>query len=114
MPFINTKLNVRLSEEKETVLKARLGEAISLFPGKNEYWLMLNFSDNCRMWFRGYNNFPVAMVEVQLFGSANDDLCNKMTKTICQIFKEELDISPEHTYVKYEFIDTWGWNGENF
>ena len=114
MPFINTKLNVHLSEEKEAALKARLGEAISIFPGKNEYWLMLNFSDGCRMWFRGYNSFPVAMVEVQLFGTADSALCNEMTKTICQIFKEELNISPEHTYVKYEFIDTWGWNGENF
>lgn len=113
MPFIDTKLNVALSEEKEAVLKKRLGEAITCFPGKSEYWLMLNFSDNNRMWFRGYNSFPVAMVEVQLFGSATEDACAQMTKTICNIFKEELGISPEHTYVKYEFVDVWGWNGEN-
>jgi hypothetical protein len=62
MPFIDTKLNIRLSEEKETALKTKLGEAISTFPGKSEYWLMLNFTDNCRMWFRGYDRFPVAMV----------------------------------------------------
>ena len=114
MPFIDTKLNIKLTEEKEIALKKRLGEAISVFPGKNEYWLMLNFSDESRMWFRGYNSFPVAMVEVQIFGSADDATCNEMTKTICNIFKEELGISPEHTYVKYEFVDTWGWNGENF
>ena len=114
MPFIDTKLNIRLSEEKEKVLKARLGEAITCFPGKSEYWLMLNFSDNSRMWFRGYNNFPIAMVQVQLFGTAEADICDLMTKTICTIFKEELGISPEHVYVKYEFVDVWGWNNENF
>ena len=113
MPFIDTKLNIRLTAEKEEILKARLGEAIGIFAGKSEYWLMLNFSDNNRMWFRGYNSFPVAMVEVQLFGSATEDACAQMTKTICNIFKEELGISPEHTYVKYEFVDVWGWNGEN-
>lgn len=114
MPFIDTKLNIRLSKEKEQILKAKLGEAISTFPGKSEYWLMLNFTDNCRMWFRGYDRFPVAMVEVKLFGTADDAVCEQMTKIICKLFREELDISPDHVYVKYEFVDHWGWNGENF
>ena len=115
MPFIDTKLNFRLSEEKEEILKTKLGEAISAFPGKSEYWLMLNFSDNCRMWFRGYSNrFPMAMVEVKLFGTADDESCANMTKIICDLFHSELDISPDHVYVKYDFTDHWGWNGENF
>ena len=114
MPFIDTKLNFRLSKEKEAVLKAKMGEAISAFPGKSEYWLMLNFTDECRMWFRGYDSFPIAMVEVKLFGSADGEICDRMTKTICDLFCEELDIAPDHVYVKYEFCDTWGWNGENF
>ena len=37
-----------------------------------------------------------------------------MTKAVCAIFHEELDISPEHIYVEYAFTDRWGWNGENF
>ena len=114
MPFIDTKLNIRLSEEKEAILKAKLGEAIALFPGKSEYWLMLSFTDNCRLWFRGYNNFPAAMVEVKLFGGADEETCSRMTAEICRLFKSELGISPDHVYVKYEFTDRWGWNGENF
>ncbi len=114
MPFIDTKLNFRLSEEKEAVLKAKLGEAISVFPGKNEYWLMLNFSDNCRMWFRGHNNFPVAMVEVKLFGGVDAPSCEQMTREICRIFKEELDLPADRVYVAYSFTEQWGWNGENF
>lgn len=114
MPFIDTKLNFSLSKEKEAVLKTKLGEAIALFPGKSEYWLMLNFTDECRLWFRGYDNFPAAMVEVKLFGAAEADICNEMTKTICGLFKRELGIAADHVYVKYEFCDTWGWNGENF
>ena len=114
MPFIDTKLNVRLTEDQEVVLKKNLAEAIEIFPGKTEYWLMLNFTDSSRLWFRGYNNFPMAMVEIKLLGSAEADLSNRMTKVICDLFHKELGISPEHTYVKYEFCDTWGWNGENF
>ncbi len=114
MPFIDTKLNISLSEEKEATLKQRLGEAISTFPGKSEYWLMMNFTDNCRMWFRGYQSFPIAMVEIQLFGSADEETCSRMTAIVCKLFAEELGISPDHVYVKYEFCDRWGWNGENF
>lgn len=114
MPFIDTKLNIRLSEEKETILKQRLGEAIAEFPGKSEYWLMLNFTDNCRLWFRGYKSFPIAMVEVKLFGTAEEALCNRMTGIISRLFEEELGVTPDHLYVKYEFAESWGWNGENF
>ena len=108
MPFIDTKLNIRLSKEKEEILKAKLGEAISVFAGKSEYWLMLNFTDNCRMWFRGYQSFPIAMVEIKLFGGADEETCSRMTATVCKLFEEELEISPDHVYVKYEFTDRWG------
>ena len=114
MPFIDIKLNFRLSEEKEQALKKRLGEAIGIFPGKSEYWLMLNFTDNCHMWFRGYRNFPIAMVEIKLFGAASDEACNEMTRTVSRIFAEELELAADRIYVKYEFCDHWGWNGENF
>ena len=46
MPFINSKVSVTISGEKEKELKCRLGEAISVIPGKSESWLMLNFEDN--------------------------------------------------------------------
>ena len=114
MPIINVKLNTLLSEQKEAAVKTKLGEAISTFPGKSEYWLMIDFCDNARLWFRGYNNFPIAMVEIKLFGSADEETCSRMTGQVCKIFEEELNITPDHVYVKYEFCDRWGWNGENF
>ncbi len=114
MPFIDTKLNFRLGEDQEKILKAKLGEAISGFPGKSEYWLMLNFTDNCRMWFRGYDQYPIAMVEVSLFGEPTSEDCCQMTKTITDIFQTELNISPDHIYIRYFSTPHWGWNGENF
>ena len=46
MPFIDSKVSVSLSKEQETELKTRLGQAISLIPGKSESWLMTGFQDN--------------------------------------------------------------------
>ena len=69
MPFINTKVNVEISEEKEKELKERLGKAIEIIPGKSEQWLMLGFEDNIRLYFRGDNNCKIAFVEVKVFGN---------------------------------------------
>ena len=114
MPFINTKTNVAIDKKKEELLKARLGKAITTFPGKTEQWLMLEFCDNRHLWFRGENDFPMAFVEVQLLGTATDDVCERMTRELCKIYSEELGISPDAIYVKFEFITEWGWNNQTF
>lgn len=114
MPFIDTKLNFSISQERETALKAKLGDAIRLLPGKSEQWLMLNFEENCRLWFAGGNNGPMAMVEVEIFGKAAPDDCNALTARICEIFGAELGIPADRVYINYTFSTAWGWNGSNF
>ncbi len=114
MPFINTKVSVPLSREKEEQLKTRLGEAISIFPGKTERWLMLDFSDDRRLWFAGSNDRPAAMVEVELLGSADRETCARMTARVCEIFSDVLGIPADRVYVNYTFSTEWGWNNANF
>lgn len=114
MPYINSKISVELSDEKEAAIKAKLGKAIALIPGKSEAYLMLNFQDNCRMYFGGKNDSPIAMIEVKLFGSAGKKDYDILTKEICSIFNEELNIPPNNIYVKYDEVENWGWNGHNF
>lgn len=114
MPFIHTQLNRPLPKEKEEALKRRMGEAITAFPGKSEQWLMLNFTDNARLWFRGDNRDPLAMVEVQLLGNASRSDCERMTDRLCTILSQELNIQPDHIYVNYTFSTAWGWNGGLF
>lgn len=112
MPCIETKVNVKISKEKEEALKTRFGKAIELI-GKTESWLMLSFQDDCRLYFKG-SQPPMAFVEVKLFGKAGADAYGKMTAEITKILKEELSLEPSNVYVKYEEVDHWGWNGRNF
>ena len=114
MPFINSKVSVTISEEQEQELKTRLGQAISLIPGKSESWLMTNFEENCHLYFRGDNSQPVAFVEVNLFGAPNREAFSNMTKELTKIFGEVLNIQPDHMYIKYSATPDWGWNGSNF
>ena len=43
MPFINSKVSVPLTDSEKETLKGKLGQAISLIPGKSESWLMVGF-----------------------------------------------------------------------
>lgn len=114
MPYIQTKTNVTISKEKEASIKSKLGQAIACIPGKSEGWLMLDFEDQCRMYFKGDGTKPMAFVEVKVFGKASAAAYDKLTAAITKIFNEVLEIEPSQVYVKYEEVEYWGWNGSNF
>ena len=114
MPFIDSKVSVKISPEQEKELKSRLGQAISLIPGKSEQWLMAGFEDDYHLYFRGDNSEPIAYIEVRLFGGPNKDAFNKMTAEITKIYGDVLGIAPDHMYIKYSATPDWGWNGSNF
>ena len=114
MPFIESKVSVKITEEQEKELKTRLGQAISLIPGKSENWLMTGFEDDYHLYFRGDNSEPIAYIEVRLFGGPNKAAFQKMTEEITKIYGEVLGIAPDHMYIKYSATPDWGWNGGNF
>lgn len=113
MPFINTKLSIPLDSEKEQILKESLGRSITLI-GKSEAWLMLNFEDNCRLWFKGEADKPTAMVEVSLYGKASRGQYDSLTAEITDVISSVTGIEANRIYVKYSETDTWGFCGSNF
>jgi len=114
MPYINTKTNIMISQEKEVAIKKKLGKAIELIPGKSENWLMVSFEDQCSLYFKGESDKAIAFVEVKIFGSSSGSTYDKLTGAITNILNEELGIKPNQVYVKYEEVSNWGWNGSNF
>lgn len=114
MPYINAKTTVAINEKQRETIKTRLGKAIELIPGKSENWLMVSFDDNSIMYFKGNNEKPLAYVEVKIFGKASESAFENLTKAITDILNEELQISSDCIYVKYEEVNNWGWNGTNF
>ena len=114
MPFINSKINIKVSKEQEIQLKTLLGEAISIIPGKSESWLMLGFEDEYTLYFRGDDSKPTAFIDVSVFGNENPSAFDALSSKICKIFKDVLGISADHIYIKYEAVSNWGWNGGNF
>ena len=114
MPYIRTTVSKSLTDENKENLKAKLGQAIALIPGKTEAWLMLAFEDNIDMYFKGSCDKEYAYLEVSLFGTTSDAAYDRLTAALSEIVNEELGIDRANIYIKYEEANHWGWNGTNF
>lgn len=113
MPFIEMKTSETITNQKETELKTAFGNAIGLIPGKSEQWLMLNFCDNQKMWFKGSNE-PTAILEVKIYGSASPENYDNLTAKLTELVSDILGIQGSRIYVKYDEIEYWGYAGSNF
>lgn len=113
MPFIDSKISVGVDKEKREAIKSQLGQAISVM-SKPESFLMLGFEDNYDLYMGGRRLDKGAYVSVSLFGTPSPAACEKMTKTICEIYEKELQIPGDCIYVTYHGVKDWGWDGRNF
>ena len=113
MPFIDSKISVKVSDEKKEKIKSELGKAVSLLH-KSENFLMVGIADDYDLYMAGDKLDKGAYVEVSLFGSASSADYSKMTGAICELLQKELDIPGNHVYVTYHGLSDWGWNGSNF
>lgn len=114
MPFIDSKITCKLSDTQKDTLKSALGQIIATVPGKSETYLMVGFNEDYPLYFGGKKLDKGAFVEVKIFGSAPKSALEQVTAKICDLYEKELGIPPKNVYIKYEFVDNWGWNGSNF
>ena len=113
MPFINAKLSCSLSAEQQEALKQSFGKSMELI-GKSESWLMVDIQQGCNLYFQGNKNSDSAIISVSLLGNASKDQYANMTHYLCNQINLCTNISPDRIYVKYEEVDNWGWNFNNF
>ena len=105
MPFISSKVNIAMTKEQKETIRKKLGENISIIPGKTEDWLMVEIADNCDLYFRGDEKLPTAFIEVKVFGEIKDIAAGKMTEIISGIYEKELKIKQNRIYIKYEEVE---------
>ena len=113
MSYIDCKVSISLSESDKETLKNEFGRIVNDMPGKSESFLMIGFQDNYDLYFKGKKLDYGAFVEVKLFGRATEDSMQKVTSEIYKLFDDKLNIPAKSVYIKFEEVDTWGWNGYN-
>lgn len=112
MPFIMSRVSTKIPKNKELMLKRGLGRAIANVPGKSEAALMVGFQDNYPLYLRGEGAEPLAYIEVSIFGTENHVGYQGLNADITKVFYDVLGIAPDHLYIKYDDISSWGVQGQ--
>ncbi len=113
MPYIKITTSKTISKPNESVLTEKLGQIISIIPGKSERWLMLCFEDNMRMALGGDDLLGTAMIEVSALGKSAPEVYDELTSALTEALSDTIDLPPERIYVKYQEHSIWGYNGIN-
>lgn len=108
MPFVDVKVSCGIDRAQEEAIKAGLGQAIALIPGKSESSLMVQFSDNCRLWFGGQQDGPIAFLNVMIYGASTGEAYNSFSDSAIALLQKEL--GAKHVYVKFEEVPNWFWD----
>ena len=113
MPFIDSKLTVKVSDQQKETLKSELGKLVSTL-NKSETYLMVGIEDACDLWLGGKKLEKGAYVAVSLYGDAPKESYDRLTGQICGLLSDQLGIPGNAVYVTYHPVSDWGWNGKNF
>ena len=113
MPFIDSKVTMKMTPGQKEEIKTELGKLITTL-NKTETYLMVGIEDACDLWLGGKKLEKGAYVAVSLYGNAPKESYDKLTGHICDLLSEKLGIPGNAVYVTYHPVNDWGWNGANF
>ena len=113
MPFIDSKVTVKVTEQQKEEIKTELGKLITTL-NKSETYLMVGIEDSYDLWLGGKKLDKGAYVAVSLYGDAPKEQYDKLTGQICALLSDKLGIPGSAVYVTYHPVHDWGWNGRNF
>ncbi len=113
MPFIDSKITVKITDQQKEEIKTELGKLIGTL-NKSETYLMVGLEDAYDLWLGGKKLEKGAYVAVSLYGNAPKEAYARLTGQICALLADKLGIPGNAVYVTYHPVSDWGWNGQNF
>jgi hypothetical protein len=111
MPLIEVKLAKQASRKQEHILAEKLGEAITLIPGKTAKGLMIDIASDRHIYKGGAFLEYGASVNVVLKSGPSKEDCEKLNAAIFSIMTEDMKIPAENVYVTFAIDDYFGVNG---
>lgn len=112
MPFIEVKTSVRLSEGQKDQLKAGLGRAITVIPGKTESVTMVGLVGDYDLYLGGHKLARGAFVDVKLFGEATIEDKESLCQAVCELMRDVISLPDSNVYLTFSEKAQWGLNGQ--
>lgn len=111
MPYINVNISKTLSDGEKDTLKAKLGELITIIPGKSESVLMIGINDGYTIYFSGEKKDKVAFLDIRLYKQSDFEYKAEFTQKVFELFEKEYGITKENLFVNFGEYECWGFKG---
>lgn len=112
MPFIKLSVAKKISEEKEQTIVDCLGKALSVVPGKDPQWTMVEVNDGQKLYFGGKKQEDMVFADVKYVGRQEFHKKREFTREACQMIHEVLGTPIDRICVTITEYDNWGAVGE--
>jgi phenylpyruvate tautomerase PptA (4-oxalocrotonate tautomerase family) len=112
MPYVNVNAAPKLKESEKEQLKAKMGELITLIPGKTEAVTMVSINDGCSLYLGGKALDKGAFIEIRLLGAAKTQEKQALTEAIFKAMKSMFGMQENEIYLNIIEFDSWGTGGK--
>lgn len=115
MPLLKLQVSVPVPDSKKASLLKSCSSILAEATGKPEKYVMvlLAHADGACM---GGKPLAAAFVDVRGIGGLYDAINGRISKGVCDLLKQELQIDPQNVYLNFTDVpgQNWGWNGTTF
>lgn len=110
MPYIAITTEKEFTAEEKHRLSKRLGELITLIPGKTAEQTMISFQEKCFMFMEGKKS-PLFFLRTDLYGKAPLESKQNFVKELFLLLHEDYGIPTENIYINIAERENWGTGG---
>ncbi|MBI9105929.1 MAG: hypothetical protein JEZ04_04240 [Spirochaetales bacterium] len=112
MPHINAFIPMKLTKKDEQRLVSRLGELITIIPGKTEKGLMVSVNNDSPLYLGGVSQEKAAYLEIKIFKDCARDIKKELAAQTIKMLEDEFSIPKEHVYVNFFEVFDWAARGQ--
>ncbi len=111
MPYIEVTLSKSLNAQEKDQLKSKLGELISIIPGKTESVLMIHINEDASLYFGGEKNDTIAYMVIKLYKESAFEHKAAFAKQVYAYMEQACGVSPDSFFLNFEVHNAWGFHG---
>lgn len=111
MPYISVNVTKVLTDTQKDAIKSKLGEKISVIPGKSEKALMIDISDGHTIYMAGVRCENTAYIDVKIYGSTEFQYRKAFTEAVFEAIAQAVDIPKDGMYLTFSEFENWGMKG---
>ena len=112
MPFIRISIAKKISDETEQVIIDGLGKALSVVPGKDPQWTMVEVNDGMKLYFGGKKQEDMVFADVKYVGRQEFHKKREFTRAACQLIHETIGTPIDRICLTITEFDNWGAVGD--